>query len=104
MIDGLIWDFSIDNSSSHWGPSLWDDIYKNKKENLSICLCYTDFFTNYKRKCWYYIITFQKEGLGDKPILNHLTAVENVMGQNEVIVKMNPNSFESEIFFNKIDN
>ena len=59
------------------------------------------FVLSYKRKCWYHIITFQKEGFGDKAILNHLTAVENVIGQKEVTVKvkMNPNSFESEIFF-----
>jgi len=54
------------------------------------------FVLNYKRKCWYHVITFQKEGFRDKAILNHLTAVENVIGQKEVTVKvkMNPNSFE----------
>lgn len=45
------------------------------------------FVLNYKRKCWYHVITFQKEGFRDKAILNHLTAVENVIGQKEVTVR-----------------
>lgn len=45
------------------------------------------FVLNYERKCWYYIITFQKEGFGDKAILNHLRAVENVIGQKKLRLK-----------------
>lgn len=90
-------------SSSHWNPSLQDDIEKNKnkKKTLSLCLCYTDLFSATKGNVGIILSHFKKKGFWDKAILNHLTAVENVIGQKEVTVKvkMNLNSFESEIFF-----